>query len=88
MAPALGAGITPVRIRHPAPSTRIYYMTKYHLVYETPCDMCGGTGTFDLEIITTPSLQITPKECQLCKGKGLILTREGKELVDFLKRYV
>ena len=56
--------------------------------YERKCERCGGTGTFDIEVQTIPVLVITPKTCVVCEGRGTVLNESGKELIEFIKRYL
>lgn len=46
---------------------------------ETKCERCDGKGTMK-------GTYFSP--CYLCGGKGFILTKEGKMLLDFVKKHL
>jgi DnaJ-class molecular chaperone len=58
------------------------------IAYEKKCLKCGGSGVFDIEVQTTPTLVITPKTCVICGGRGTVLNEDGEELMSFIKKYL
>jgi hypothetical protein len=50
--------------------------------YEEECSRCGGSGKVDEDWYTRHV------ECLVCRGRGLQLSDEGYDLLEFLKHYL
>jgi len=51
------------------------------MVYDKVCWTCSGKG----KIFETNPDRL--RDCQICDGKGYVMTKKGMELIEFLKRW-
>lgn len=51
---------------------------------EIKCKTCNGIGQ---NLDYNSAVMYTSKECSDCKGTGMLLTKKGKELIEFLNRH-